>query len=65
MFRHKFDPSSLVAAALFLGIAGRYLLEGFGGHQVSYNWAIPAVVVAVALILLLRAVFRSRRRHDL
>lgn len=64
MFRHRFDPSSLLAAALFLGIAGRYLVEGFGGHRVSYDWAIPAVVIAVALILLLRTVFRSRRRRS-
>jgi hypothetical protein len=61
VFRHRFDPSSPVAAMLFLGIAGRYLAEGFGGPRVSYDWAVPAVVVAVALICLLRLIFRSRR----
>jgi hypothetical protein len=62
VFRHRFDPSSLVAAVLFFGIAARYLTEGFGGHPVSFPWAVPAVGGAIALIVLLRAVFQSRRR---
>jgi len=63
VFRHRFDPSSLVAGGLFLGIAARYLSEGFGGHPVSFRWAVPAVLGAIGLIALLRIVFRSRR-HD-
>jgi hypothetical protein len=59
--RHKFDPSSLVAAILFLGIASRYLIEGFGGRHVSFPWAMPAVLAAIAAIIVLRLVFRSRR----
>jgi ABC-type Fe3+ transport system permease subunit len=62
VFRHRFDPSSLVAAVLFFGIAARYLTEGLGGRPVSFPWAVPAVVAAIALIALLRAVFQSRRR---
>jgi hypothetical protein len=62
VFRHRFDPSSLVAAVLFFGIAARYLTEGFGGRPVSFAWAVPAVGGAIALIVLLRAVFQSRRR---
>jgi hypothetical protein len=63
VFRHRFDPSSLVAAILFLGIAGRYLTEGFGGGRVSFPWAVPAVVATLVLIVLLRLVFHSRRRE--
>lgn len=62
MFRHRFDPSSLVAAVLFAGIAARYLIEGLGGHPVSFGWAVPAVLAAVGAIYLLRMMFRSRRR---
>lgn len=61
MFRHRFDPSSLVAAVLFLWIAGRYLVEGFGGHRVSFPWATPFVIGTIVLILILRLIFRSRR----
>jgi hypothetical protein len=62
VFRHRFDPSSLVAAVLFFGIAARYLTEGLGGHPVSFPWAVPAVLAAVGTIALLRVVFQSRRR---
>ncbi|MDN3357148.1 hypothetical protein [Actinomadura sp. DC4] len=62
MYRHKFDPSSLVAALVFLGVAIRYLVEGTGGHRVSYDWAMPSVLVSIGLIIVLRLVFRSRRR---
>jgi hypothetical protein len=62
VFRHRFDPSSLVAAVLFFGIAARYLIEGIGGHPVSFPWAVPAVLAAIGAIGLLRVVFQSRRR---
>ncbi|GAB2817617.1 hypothetical protein GCM10027176_22760 [Actinoallomurus bryophytorum] len=62
MFRHRFDPSSLVAAVLFAGIAARYLAEGLGGHPVSFPWAVPAVIAAIGAIALFRLVFQSRRR---
>jgi hypothetical protein len=63
VFRHRFDPSSLVAGILFLGIAARYLIEGFGGQHVSYLGAVPAVLATVVAIMLLRVVFRSRRER--
>jgi hypothetical protein len=62
VFRHRFDPSSLVAAILFLGIAGRYLTEGFGGRRVSFPWAMPAVLATIVVIVILRIMFRPRRR---
>jgi hypothetical protein len=62
VFRHKFDLSSLAAAILFLTIAARYLVEGFAGHSMSFAWAMPAVLTSIVLIVLLRLVFRSRRR---
>jgi hypothetical protein len=51
-----------VAAVLFLGIAFRYLVEGFGGRPLSFPWAMPSVLATIVLITLLRLVFRSRRR---
>jgi hypothetical protein len=63
VFRHRFDPASLVAGVLFLTIAGRYLVEGFGGHPVPFLWATPFVLGAVVLIAILRVIFRSRRRE--
>jgi len=62
VFRHRFDPSSVVAALIFLGVAVRYLVEGFGGEKVSYPWAVPALVVSIALIIILRLAFHGRRR---
>ncbi len=61
MSRHRFDPSALVGGTLFLAIAVRYLIEGFGGHRVPFAWTLPAVFVTIAAILFLRVVFRSRR----
>jgi hypothetical protein len=62
VYRHRFDPSSAIAALIFLGVAIRYLVEGFGGHRVSYSWAVPTVVASIALIMILRLVFHGRRR---
>jgi hypothetical protein len=62
VFRHRFDPSSLVASVLFFGIAARYLIEGLGGHPVSFPWAVPAVIAAIGAIYLFRLMFYSRRR---
>ncbi|GLY76727.1 hypothetical protein [Actinoallomurus iriomotensis] len=64
MFRHRFDPSSLVAGLLFLTVAGRYLAEGLGGHPVSFPWAAPFVLGSIVLIVVLRMIFRSRRREQ-
>lgn len=62
MFRHRFDPSSAVAALIFLGIAVRYLSEGLGGPKVSYAWAVPGVLIALGVVALVRVMFRARRR---
>jgi hypothetical protein len=62
VFRHRFDPSSVVAALIFLGFAVRYLVEGFGGQKVSYPWTMPSLVISIALILILRVAFHRRRR---
>ena len=62
MFRHRFDPSSVVAAVLFLGIAARYLDHGFGGKPITYLWAIPAIAGGLFVLGALRLMFRSRRR---
>jgi hypothetical protein len=53
--RHRFDPPSLFAAVVFLGVAWRYL----GGNPPV--WVVPGVVVALVLISVLRLLFRSRR----
>ena len=63
MFRHRFDPSSLVAAALFLGISARYLVHGLGGPRLPFLWTVPAVVTALVLLSAIRLAFRSRRRE--
>jgi hypothetical protein len=64
VFRHRFDPSSLIAGILFLGIAGRYLIEGFSGRHVSFPWTMPAALTAVVVIILLRLIFHSRRQEQ-
>lgn len=61
MSRHKFDPSALVAGILFLGFALRYLNEGTGGQAVPHAFTMPAALVGIAVILVLRRVFRRRR----
>jgi ABC-type Fe3+ transport system permease subunit len=63
VFRHRFDPSSVVAALVFLGVAVRYLVEGFGAQRVSYPYAVPAVVISIALVVVLRLVFHSGRHE--
>jgi hypothetical protein len=63
VYRHRFDPSSLIAGALFLVFALRYLVAGLTGHPVAYVWAGPAAVVTLGVILLLRLMFLSRRRE--
>jgi hypothetical protein len=63
VFRHRFDPSSAVAAVLFLGIAGRYLADGLGGTRVSFLWTVPLVIAGLVVMSVLRVVFRSRRRE--
>ncbi|MCO5969403.1 hypothetical protein [Actinoallomurus soli] len=57
MFRHRFDPSSLIAAVVFLGVAVCYL----GGRPPV--WAAPGVAVALGIVLVLRGLFRSRRHE--
>lgn len=61
MFRHRFDPSSLVAGLVFLRIAVLYLTAALTGHPVSYLWTMPAVLAAIAVIIVFRLAFRSRR----
>lgn len=63
MYRHKTDPSSLVAGILFFNFALRYLIDGFGGDAVSYSLAIPTALAGMAVIVLLRLMFRRRRRE--
>jgi Na+/proline symporter len=62
VFRHRFDPSSVVAAVLFLGLAGLYLADGLDRTRVSFLWAVPAVLAGLLLIGILRMASRSRRR---
>ncbi|GAA4621597.1 hypothetical protein GCM10023196_010480 [Actinoallomurus vinaceus] len=57
MFRHRFDPSSLLAAALFLAVAYIYLA---GSPPV---WVAPGLVGALGVLALVRVMFRSRRRE--
>jgi ABC-type phosphate transport system permease subunit len=61
VFRHRFDPSSAVAAAVFLAVAARYLAHGFGRAPISFLWAVPATVIGLVVIGALRIAFRSRR----
>jgi hypothetical protein len=63
VYRHRFDPSSLVAGVLFLVIGLRYLNDGFGGGAVTYDWAVPATLVTLAVVVVLRRAFRGRRRE--
>ncbi len=63
MFRHRFDPSSLVAAVLFFAVAARYLVKGFGGPDVPFLWAVPALVISLVLLSVTRLAFRARRRE--
>ncbi|MCO5999169.1 hypothetical protein [Actinoallomurus rhizosphaericola] len=56
MFRHRFDPSSLIAAVVFLGVAVCYL----GGRPPV--WVVPGVAVALGVMLVFRGIFRARRR---
>ena len=63
MFRHRFDPSSLLAGVIFLGLALRYLVAGLGGDPVPFVWATPAAIAALVVILLLRLMFHGRRRE--
>jgi hypothetical protein len=53
----------LIAGILFLGIAGRYLIEGFSGRRMSFPWTMPAALTAIVLIILLRLIFHSRRQE--
>ena len=61
MFRHRFDPSSVVAAVLFLGLAMLYLADGLGRANVPVLPAMPGVLAGLGVIGVLRIVFRSRR----
>jgi hypothetical protein len=61
--RHRFDLPSAVVAVLFLGVAARYLAQGFGGNATPYLWAVPAVIAGLVVVGLLRVVLRSRRRE--
>ena len=63
MSRHRFDPSSAVAAVLFLSVAVRYLTAGLGGPRVAYGWAVPGVLTVLGVVGLVRTVLRSRRRE--
>ncbi|MCO6004676.1 hypothetical protein NE236_06760 [Actinoallomurus purpureus] len=58
MFRHRFDPSSLVAAVVFLGIAWGYLAGGWSAAPSVVRGVLGALVV----VAVLRRVFRSRHR---
>lgn len=62
MFRHRFDPSSLIAGILFLAFALRYLLDATGGTTVPYTWTMPAALVTIVVVLLFRLIFIRRRR---
>jgi hypothetical protein len=57
VFRHRFDPSSLLAAVLFLAVAWTYLA---GKVPV---WVVPGLVGALGVLFLFRVMFRSRRRE--
>jgi hypothetical protein len=63
VYRHRFDPSSAVAAVLFLGVAVRYLAHGFGGGPIPFLLAVPAIVAGLFVVGALRVLFRSRRER--
>lgn len=60
--RHRFDPSGLIAGAFFLAVAGVHFGDAYGGLSISLFWAIPAVLIALGAIGVLRIIFRGRRR---
>jgi uncharacterized membrane protein YkvI len=62
VFRHKFDPSSLIAGILFLAFAIRYLVSASGGDPIAYAWTMPTALGGIAVIVLLRLIFIRRRR---
>ncbi len=63
MFRHRFDPSSLVAALLFIAIGARYLDHGANGTRIPYIWTVPAIITSLVLLGAVRLMFRARRRE--
>lgn len=63
MSRHRFDLASALAAILLSGVAVRYLVQGFGGSLVPYEWAVPGIVIGLIVVSVLHVVFRSHRRE--
>jgi hypothetical protein len=62
MRRHRFDPSGVIAGLFFLVLAGVHFSNAYGGVRISVFWAIPAVLIGLGVIGVLRIVFRGRRR---
>jgi hypothetical protein len=61
--RHRFDPSALVAGIFFLAVAATHLSQTLG-HRAGLppQVIVPAVVVGLGVVAVVRIFTRSRRR---
>jgi NhaP-type Na+/H+ and K+/H+ antiporter len=62
--RRRFDPGSVVTGLFFLFVAAVFLAGGLAGDPVDTPQVIiPAVVVGLGLVGIVRVVTRSRRHR--
>ena len=61
--RHRFDPGALIAGLFFLAVAVTHLLTSFGHHRaIDVTVALPIFLAAMAVVVTIRLLTRSRRR---
>lgn len=61
--RHRFDPAGVITGLFFLAVAGVSLATGFSGESVvSLRFLVPAVLIGLGVVGIIRVLTRSRRR---
>jgi hypothetical protein len=62
--RRRFDPGSVVTGLFFLLVAGLFLAGGVTGDSLDRpDVVIPALVVGLGLVGIIRVITRSRRHR--
>ncbi|GAA1553249.1 hypothetical protein GCM10009678_40320 [Actinomadura kijaniata] len=62
--RRRFDPGSVVTGLFFLAVAAAFLVSGLAGRLVGGpEVLVPAVLLGMAAVMVVRVVTRSRRHR--